>query len=66
MEKKIESIETISTQEGINNNLALLEEEYFNQLNVQEKKAFLIAKNHLGSSFHIGKSNGYNEWFKKK
>jgi hypothetical protein len=42
------------------------QEEYWNQLSIQEKKAFLIAKNHLGTSFHIEKSNGYHEWLKKK
>ena len=41
-------------------------EEYWNQLSIQEKKAFLIAKNHLGTSFHIEKSNGYHDWLKKK
>ena len=30
-----------------------------------EKKAYLIAKEHLGSSFNICKSNGYKEWKKK-
>jgi len=43
-----------------------LNNEYWNSLSNFEKKAFLIAKNHLGSSFHIEKSNGYNEWLKKK
>jgi hypothetical protein len=47
------------------NNSTILVEEYLNQLSIQEKKAFQIAKNHLGSSFHIIKSNGYNEWLKK-
>lgn len=42
------------------------EKEYIKQLSVQEKTAFQIAKNHLGSSFHIRKSNGYNEWLKNK
>jgi hypothetical protein len=30
-----------------------------------EKKAYLIAKEHLGSSFNICKSNGYKDWKKK-
>lgn len=47
------------------NNSTILVEEYLNQLSIQEKKAFQIAKNYLGSSFHIIKSNGYNEWLKK-
>lgn len=40
--------------------------QYINQLTPIEKKAFNIAKNHLGSSFHILRSNGYIEWIKSK
>jgi hypothetical protein len=40
------------------------EQEYLNSLNDKERKAFEIAKNHLGSSFHIIKSNGFIEWKK--
>ena len=40
--------------------------EYLNQLNDIEKKAYRIAIEHLGSSFHILKSNGFNEWKKNK
>jgi len=29
-----------------------------------QKKAYLIAKEHLGTSFNIFKSNGYAEWKK--
>ena len=36
--------------------------EYLNQMNEFEKKAYLIAMNHLGTSFNILKSNGYKEW----
>jgi hypothetical protein len=38
--------------------------EYLSQLNPIEKKAYKIAKEHLGSSFNIVKSNGYCEWTK--
>ncbi len=38
--------------------------EYITQLSTIERKACLIAKNHLGSSFNIVKSNGYNDWLK--
>lgn len=44
----------------------ILREEYWNYLSDQEKKAFIIAKNHLGTSFNIEKSNGFNEWLKNK
>jgi hypothetical protein len=40
--------------------------EYLSQLNDLQKKAYSIAKKHLGSSFHILKSNAYNEWLKQK
>ena len=35
---------------------------YLIQMNQSEKKAYLIAKDHLGSSFNIFKSNGFSEW----
>lgn len=37
---------------------------YFNQLDENGVKAYLIAKDHLSSSFNILKSNGYKEWTK--
>ena len=40
-------------------------DEYVMSLNELEKKAYLIAKEHLGSSFNISRSNGYHEWNKK-
>jgi hypothetical protein len=38
---------------------------YLKNMDDMEKKAYLIAKQHLGSSFNISKSNGYKEWKKK-
>lgn len=38
---------------------------YITQLTPIQKKAYLIAKEHLGSSFNVVKSNGYIEWSKK-
>jgi hypothetical protein len=38
---------------------------YLKNMGDVEKKAYLIAKEHLGSSFNICKSNGYKEWKKK-
>lgn len=35
---------------------------YLEQLNELERKAHDIAQSHLGSSFHIGRSNGLKEW----
>jgi hypothetical protein len=40
--------------------------QYLQQLNDIERKAYKIAKMHLGSSFNIVKSNGYNDWKKSK
>ena len=36
--------------------------DYLNQLNDYNKKAYLIASEHLGTSFNIYKSNGFKEW----
>ena len=41
-------------------------EEYLNQLNEKQQKAFEIAKDHLKTSFSIKKSIGYQEWLKEK
>jgi hypothetical protein len=38
--------------------------EYLKKFGPKEKKAFAIAKQHLGTSFHILRSTGYNEWKK--
>ena len=35
---------------------------YLIQMSPYEKKAYLIAKDHLGTSFNILKSNGFIEW----
>ena len=36
--------------------------EYLSQMDEHHKQAYLIAYNHLGSSFNIYKSNGFKEW----
>jgi hypothetical protein len=40
--------------------------QYITQLSDIEKKAYKIAQIHLGSSFNVVKSNGYNTWLKSK
>lgn len=40
--------------------------EYISHLSAIEKKAYKIAHNHLGSSFNVVKSNGYNDWLKTR
>lgn len=39
---------------------------YLTSLNEQQRKAYNIAKRHLGTSFDIARSNGYKEWLKTK
>lgn len=39
---------------------------YLRSLNEVQRKAYLIAKDHLGTSFHILRSTGYIDWKKKK
>ena len=39
--------------------------EYINHLSKIEKKAYMIARDHLGSSFNLIKSNGFNDWLKE-
>ena len=38
---------------------------YLSQLSPKEKKVFVIAHQHLGTSFDILRSNGYDSWIKK-
>jgi len=41
------------------------ERQYIDSLDSKEKQAYEIAKSHLGSSFHIIKSNGFIKWKKR-
>jgi len=50
----------------MSNNLQQLVSEYMDQLSDIERKACAIAKDHLGSSFNIVKSNGFNDWLKER
>jgi len=40
--------------------------QYLEQLSPAEKKALQFAQDHLKSSFHIERSNGFQEWKKNK
>lgn len=42
-----------------------IEEEYLKTLSEKERKAYEIAKDHLGSSFDLVKSNGFLKWLKE-
>lgn len=39
---------------------------YLNEIDDHHKKAYLIALNHLGSSFNIYRSNGFKDWLKER
>ena len=39
--------------------------QYLSSLNGVQRKAYMIAKDHLGTSFHIIRSTGYIDWKKK-
>ena len=39
---------------------------YLAHLNSIEKQAYTIGIKHLGTSFNLLKSNGYNDWLKKQ
>ena len=39
--------------------------DYLLEMDSHHKKAYLIAYNHLGTSFNILKSNGFKEWKNK-
>lgn len=41
-------------------------EKYLKTLTPKEKKAYDIAKSHLGCSFDLSKSNGYLQWKKNE
>ena len=43
-----------------------LEQQYLETLSEKEKKAYEIAKEHLGMSFQLEKSVGYLRWLKSK
>jgi hypothetical protein len=41
-------------------------QQYLVQLDDIQKKAHDIAKQHLGTSYNIAKSNGYMDWLKQQ
>jgi hypothetical protein len=46
-------------------NIDVLMKQYLETLNEKEKKAYSIAKSHLGSSFQLEKSNTFLQWKKE-
>ena len=61
---KMNKVKEINELESSSSPLELLslEQQYLDQLNPHEKTAYLIAKNHLGSSFSLKKSIGFSKW----
>ena len=51
---------------GPTNEMTLLQDQYLQHLKTipMEYKALLIAQDHLGSSFELGRSNGFQEWMR--
>jgi hypothetical protein len=47
-------------------NIEVLNAQYLETLNEKEKKAYSIAKSHLGSSFQLEKSNTFLQWKKER
>ena len=60
----MENIELPNNFNLLNKNEKDLTKKYLNQLSETEKKAYLIAKEHLGTSFDLFKSNGFLNWKK--
>jgi hypothetical protein len=42
------------------------ENDYIESLSDKERQAYEIAKEHLGDTFHLMKSNGFIDWKKSK
>ena len=40
--------------------------EYLSEMDENNRKAYDIAYNHLGTSFNIARSNGFKKWLSKK
>ena len=59
----VQDLETINKLNSEKQNSIL---QYLKQLDSKEQIAYKIATDHLGSSFHILRSNGYQEWLQKK
>jgi hypothetical protein len=43
-----------------------VEDEYISQLTPLQHQAYLIANEHLKTSFDISRSNGFTEWLKNR
>jgi len=62
---KIDNSTVISLSSPPNKETNVLVVQYLDSLTDIQKQALLIAQNHLGTSFHIIRSNGFIIWKKK-
>ena len=62
--KELDSLDLVHQVRNYNEDTQQTILSYLKTFGVVEKKAFVIAKKHLGTSFHILKSTGYQEWKK--
>ena len=62
--KELDSLDLVHQVRNYNEEIQQTILSYLKTFGVVEKKAFIIAKKHLGTSFHILKSTGYQEWKK--
>ena len=62
--KELDSLDLVHQVRNYNEDIQQTILSYLKTFGVVEKKAFVIAKTHLGTSFHILKSTGYQEWKK--
>ena len=62
--KELDSCDLVNQVRNYNEELQQNILSYLKTFGVVETKAFVIAKKHLGTSFHILKSTGYQEWKK--
>jgi hypothetical protein len=50
----------------VGDNIDVNADAYISQMSPFELSAYRIAKNHLGTSFHLKRSNGFLKWISKK
>ena len=62
--KELDSLDLVHQVRNYNEEIQQTILSYLKTFGVVEKKAFVIAKKHLGTSFHILKSTGFQEWKK--
>jgi len=62
--KELDSSDLMNQVSNYNEDLQQCILTYLKTFGIIEKKAFVIAKKHLGTSFHILRSTGYQEWKK--